>query len=296
MAKTLKAHEYADLFPMMTDAEIEGLASDIKENGLQHPVVLYKGEILDGRNRYKACGLAGIEPSFIEYDGDESGLLARVISLNVQRRDLTPGQRAIVAARTWMASGGPNNKGGRPGKESVKTLPVSLDGLSRQFKTSKPSIQQAFALLTEATDLAAQVEANATTLAKATDELKRRMTAAKQAAKDAERTAEYSEAVASGDMTIEEAIQRSIQEERERKAIADSQADARREQLKMICQMVSNIETYLDHKSDDDAEWYWQDGPGQFEHGLTSDRISNAAAILKRAADFAPKGATRGKK
>ena len=98
-----KSHPYADLFPMMTAAELEALAADVAENGLRHPVVLYHGEVLDGRNRLLACEKAGVEPDFTEHQGDDASALALVISLNVQRRDLTAGQRAVVSARTWMA-------------------------------------------------------------------------------------------------------------------------------------------------------------------------------------------------
>ena len=45
MAK-LTNHPYADLFPLMTAAELDALAEDIKENGLRHPVVLYKGQVI----------------------------------------------------------------------------------------------------------------------------------------------------------------------------------------------------------------------------------------------------------
>jgi hypothetical protein len=54
---------------------------------------------LDGRNRLPACEAAGVEPRFEDFEGDDAGALALVISLNVQRRDMTAGQRAIVAAR-----------------------------------------------------------------------------------------------------------------------------------------------------------------------------------------------------
>jgi ParB-like chromosome segregation protein Spo0J len=93
MAK-LKNHPYADLFPMMTDEELEALAEDIKENGLCYPVVRYQGMVLDGRNRLLACEKAGVEPTFAEHEGDDASALALVISLNVQRRDMTAGQRA----------------------------------------------------------------------------------------------------------------------------------------------------------------------------------------------------------
>jgi ParB-like chromosome segregation protein Spo0J len=114
--KKLKAHPYADLFPMMTSAELEALAADIADNGLRQPVVRYQGMTLDGRNRLVACEKVGVEPTFTDFDGDDAGALALVISLNVQRRDLTAAQRAVVAAKAWGLNG--YSKGGRPRKEN----------------------------------------------------------------------------------------------------------------------------------------------------------------------------------
>src|SRR5262245_56894407 len=94
----LKNHTYTDLFPMMTRDELESMAEDSQENGLRHPVVLYQGKVLDGRNRCQACEKAGVEPTFITHEGDDASALALVISLNVQRRNLTSAQWAIVAA------------------------------------------------------------------------------------------------------------------------------------------------------------------------------------------------------
>lgn len=93
----MKSHEYADLFPMMATADIAGLADDIKENGQAYPIVTYEGKILDGRNRYQACTMAGVDPQFTEYDGAEP--LAFVVSHNLHRRHLSESQRGMVGAK-----------------------------------------------------------------------------------------------------------------------------------------------------------------------------------------------------
>jgi multidrug efflux pump subunit AcrA (membrane-fusion protein) len=46
---------------LTTVSKIE-LALDIKERGQLEPIILYKGVILDGRNRYRACQIAGVKP------------------------------------------------------------------------------------------------------------------------------------------------------------------------------------------------------------------------------------------
>jgi ParB-like chromosome segregation protein Spo0J len=94
----MPVHPVADLFPMLPDDELKDLAADITERGLLQPIVLDKdGCLLDGRNRYAACQLAGIEPTFTTYDGDDPEGYA--LAVNAQRRDLTKSQRAMVAAR-----------------------------------------------------------------------------------------------------------------------------------------------------------------------------------------------------
>jgi ParB-like chromosome segregation protein Spo0J len=73
-ALTHPVHPIADLFPMMTDEELANLAADIKANGLIHPVVLDKnGVLLDGRNRDRACQIAGIEPTTVLFEAGKRG-------------------------------------------------------------------------------------------------------------------------------------------------------------------------------------------------------------------------------
>lgn len=95
----MRAHPAAELFPLMADAELAELAEDIKTHGLHEPVWLIDHEgdtvILDGRNRFRACELAGVEPRTRRYSGPDP--IGFSISQNMQRRHLTPGQRAAVA-------------------------------------------------------------------------------------------------------------------------------------------------------------------------------------------------------
>jgi ParB-like chromosome segregation protein Spo0J len=147
----------------VTYEEIEALADDIRENGLRHPIVRYQGQILDGRNRLLACEKAGREPVFTDHEGDEQSAQDLVDSLNIQRRELTNAQRAIVAARRLQreekATGRkPGNNGEKVGRRpTIKTV----DRLAKGFKTGSKSIQQARSLLENAPDLAAQVESGA---------------------------------------------------------------------------------------------------------------------------------------
>ena len=58
---TYPVHPAAELFPKMDAEALQALADDIREHGQREPVILYHGAVLDGRNRLRACELAGVE-------------------------------------------------------------------------------------------------------------------------------------------------------------------------------------------------------------------------------------------
>ena len=88
-------HPACKIFPALGEPELQELADDIAENGLRNPIVMLKGKLLDGRNRWEACKIAKVEPHFTEFDGDDP--IGWVVSLNLVRRHLTASQRAVVA-------------------------------------------------------------------------------------------------------------------------------------------------------------------------------------------------------
>jgi hypothetical protein len=93
---------------MMSREEIAELAKDIKANGLRQKIVLDMpdGAILDGRNRYAACKIAGVKPEFEVYAGNDP--IGYVLSLNLNRRHLTEVQRAEVATNVATLRQGSN--------------------------------------------------------------------------------------------------------------------------------------------------------------------------------------------
>jgi ParB-like chromosome segregation protein Spo0J len=85
------------LLPMMSDQELRKLRADILKNGQQESIVLFEGKILDGRNRYQACGDLGITPRTEVFAGKPEDALHYVMSRNVHRRQLSASQKAVVA-------------------------------------------------------------------------------------------------------------------------------------------------------------------------------------------------------
>ncbi len=131
-------HPIANVFPMLPQAELETLAADIKANGLHHAITMLDGKVLDGRNRYVACELAGVAPRFEDFTGGDP--LAFVISENIARRHLDESQRAMCAARLA------NMEEGRP----CKTTPigvVSQPASAELLNVSCRSVQRAYTVI-----------------------------------------------------------------------------------------------------------------------------------------------------
>lgn len=96
-------HPAANVFPLMDDHDFKGLVEDVKANGLRMPIVLFRtGEqtlTLDGRNRARACDVAGVEPRYETYTGDDP--VRYVVSVNIARRHLSVSQRAAIALELY---------------------------------------------------------------------------------------------------------------------------------------------------------------------------------------------------
>jgi ParB-like chromosome segregation protein Spo0J len=99
----LTFHPIAGIFPLMEGEEFDALVADIKAHGLREPIMLFRGKILDGRNRYRACIAAGvkIDPHLQRNMMPSGGTdpLAYVISANIHRRHLTAEQKRELIAK-----------------------------------------------------------------------------------------------------------------------------------------------------------------------------------------------------
>jgi site-specific DNA-methyltransferase (adenine-specific) len=92
----MKFHEVTNIFPLMSEQESDSLEADIAANGLRESVWMYKGKVIDGRNRARACEELGVKVPTQEWGGHGS-LSAFVHSMNYHRRHLTDDQKAACA-------------------------------------------------------------------------------------------------------------------------------------------------------------------------------------------------------
>jgi hypothetical protein len=92
-----EVHPLAALFPMLEPEDLESLAQHIKEHGLQNPIVIDdNGVLIDGRMRLAACDKVGVEPRYQRLKGGDPE--AYIWGANGQRRQMTKGQKAMIAA------------------------------------------------------------------------------------------------------------------------------------------------------------------------------------------------------
>lgn len=129
-------HPLCVLFPRLTGGEFDALRDDIAANGLRQPIVLHDGMILDGGNRYLACLEAHVEPKFVQFDGDN--LVTFVLSANLHRRHMTPGQQAaiVASAQDWAKA---QSRGGD--RKSDQSATLHFDRVEERAAQSGASIR-----------------------------------------------------------------------------------------------------------------------------------------------------------
>jgi ParB-like chromosome segregation protein Spo0J len=145
--KPLTVHAYADLFPRMGDEEFKALVEDIRANGLRQPIVIYQGQILDGRHRYDAAKQLGrmlTDNDFTEFKpvGPDNALKF-VVSQNVHRRHLNESQRALIAAQIANLQKGAN-------QHTMAGGSIDLPSAAKMLNVGEASVKRARNVLDKA--------------------------------------------------------------------------------------------------------------------------------------------------
>jgi hypothetical protein len=149
MKPPLEFHPLANIFPLMTDEEVNDLGEDMLDHGQREPIALFEGMILDGRNRYRACMLKGIEPRFVEQRPADP--VAFVVSVNLKRRHLDDTQRAMVAAKLATLKRGDNQHSPNGGTSQTKAAEL-LNVNKRRVERSRELIERGVPDLVDAVD------------------------------------------------------------------------------------------------------------------------------------------------
>jgi hypothetical protein len=152
---TVAFHPYAEIFPLFREVEFAELIADVRQFGVREKIKLLDGQILDGRNRYRACLAVGLlnedddpvdHPNFFErfaheIDGEP---LAYVISRNLKRRHLNDDQRRVIAAKLV------NMGRGRP-SENPAFCGIKVADAAHMMNTDKAGTERARTVLARAT-------------------------------------------------------------------------------------------------------------------------------------------------
>ncbi len=157
----MEFHPLADLFPLMSETEFDGLCTDIAANGLREAIWTHEDMIVDGRNRYNACRKLGIDPAYRKWN-EEGSLVSFVVSLNLNRRHLSESQRAMVAVKIANLEKGDNQY-----KKEVPPIggTISQSDAAKMLNVSERSIQRAAKVQKEGvTELVEKVESGEITV------------------------------------------------------------------------------------------------------------------------------------
>lgn len=146
-------HPATEVFPLANGKIFDALKENIRQNGMQEPISLYDGKILDGRARELIAEQLGFEPTYVNVDLQELTPGEFVVKKNLPGKDLSIAQRAAIGveilpevaaiARERGAEGGRKSKRGRPWSPEEKGTPEEI----RNRKKDGQSATQVASLL-----------------------------------------------------------------------------------------------------------------------------------------------------
>ena len=95
----LTVHPLAKMIPVIVTGDLDRLINNIKANGVNEPLVMFQGQVLDGRNRLAVASVLGATVQLTEFNGDYNEAKSYVWSVNAARRHLSTPQIALAAER-----------------------------------------------------------------------------------------------------------------------------------------------------------------------------------------------------
>ena len=149
---TLQRHPLSAIFGDMPADDFQSLLESVERDGFIDPIVrIHEGQILDGWHRYRAAQelnlIRGLK--FQEWREDEKkdgDPKAFVLARNIERRHLTPGQRAQIAVTFNERFGQGNIKAQREDSGSSNDEPKTREQLAQEVSVSTATIDRAIAV------------------------------------------------------------------------------------------------------------------------------------------------------
>ncbi len=129
-------HPAASVFPLIDGEDFVHLCESIRTHGVQHPAIVRGSELIDGRNRMRACealkseGWSGSCP-VVEWKNDGRNVAEWIWDTNALRRHMSDDGIALASASIWPLIARENEakkeatqfkKGAEPGPGRGKTV------------------------------------------------------------------------------------------------------------------------------------------------------------------------------
>ena len=134
-----QVHAAALLVRDMSEVEYAVFRDDIAANGLREPIKVLDGEIIDGRNRMRACRETGTSPRFETVETDDPWGYVR--SANIARRHLSVAERAMEAASVATRTRADRKKY-NTGKSADVAAPTQEEA-AKTYNVSERSVRKA---------------------------------------------------------------------------------------------------------------------------------------------------------
>jgi ParB-like chromosome segregation protein Spo0J len=150
----MKAHPAAELFDMLPPNEIEKLGRSMQIDGQLHPVLVWRGLIIDGRNRVAACDRVGIKPKIKELpDGTcENDIVRMIIAANLHRRHIDPKRIPAIAAELATMMVG-DNQHSKEGPQNCGPSKATVSEVSERLGVAPRTVEMAKEVKAKAPDL-----------------------------------------------------------------------------------------------------------------------------------------------
>ena len=139
----MEQHPLSAAFPSMSDEDFASLRDSIEAIGVQNPITVYEGMVIDGWHRYRAANELGMECPSKELD-PATDPRDFVLAQNKVRRNCTASQLAAAAVKVygWKPVGNPNFSNWEPGSQ-LERPGLSAAQIADKIGVSDKTVTQA---------------------------------------------------------------------------------------------------------------------------------------------------------